>query len=99
MCPVSRRRLLGEGLALGTTLALVRMAHGQDALLDPASAEAIKLKYVEDARQASAAAPDANCASCGLYQGKKDAATGTCQAFPHKLVKAAGWCTSWAPQM
>ena len=26
-------------------------------------------------------------------------AQGPCQLFPGKLVKAAGWCTGWAPQM
>jgi hypothetical protein len=98
MCPISRRRLLGEGLAIGT-LSLAGVARADDPLLDPAAPEARKLKYVEDAHQASAAAPGATCASCGLYQGKKDAAAGPCQLYPHKLVKAPGWCTSWVPQM
>jgi hypothetical protein len=26
-------------------------------------------------------------------------AQGPCQLFPGKQVKAAGWCTGWAPQM
>jgi hypothetical protein len=100
MCPISRRQMLGEaaGLALGTWV-LAGTARADDSLLDPASPAAAKLKYVEDAHQASDAAPDATCANCGLYQGKKGVATGPCQLFPGKAVKAAGWCTSWAPQM
>lgn len=100
MCPISRRHLLGEaaGLALGA-LVLSGAARADDPLLSPADPAASKLKYVEDAHQAPDAMPGATCASCGLYQGKKDAATGACQVFPHKVVKAAGWCTSWAPQM
>ena len=100
MCPISRRQLLGEaaGLALGT-LALAGTARAEDPVVDPSSAAAIQFKYVEDAHQASAATPDAKCDTCGLYQGKKNSTTGACQLFPGKVVKAAGWCTAWAPQI
>jgi hypothetical protein len=99
--PISRRVLLCcaagtlSGLALGKATAQPAAAP----LLDPAASDAQKLKYVEDASQASGATRGASCANCSLYQGKTGAAAGPCQVFPGKWVKAAGWCTSWAPQM
>jgi len=101
---LSRRRLL-KRLALVVSLApvaasSVRSALAADAPLLPVSApEARAVQYVEDAREASAATPGNNCASCGLYQGAAGSAQGPCQLFPGKQVKAAGWCTAWAPQM
>jgi hypothetical protein len=101
MRPISRRQLFAEaaGLAVGTLTLASPAARAEDALLDPASPEAQKLKYVEDARQASGATQGATCASCSLYQGKNGASAGPCQRFPGKQVKAAGWCNVWAPQM
>jgi hypothetical protein len=69
------------------------------ALLDAGSAEAQAVKYVEDAARASGATPGSRCANCGLYQGADGSIQGPCQIFPGKAVKAAGWCSSWAPQM
>ena len=68
-------------------------------LLAISAPEARAVKYVEDARQASAATAGSNCANCGLYQGPSGSAQGPCQLFTGKQVKAAGWCTAWAPQM
>ena len=101
---LSRRRLL-RGLALAVSLAplagsRVRSAPAADApLLAISAPEARAVKYVEDARQASAATAGSNCANCGLYQGPSGSAQGPCQLFTGKQVKAAGWCTAWAPQM
>ena len=101
--PLSRRRLLR--LALAVSLAPVaagraRVALAADApLLAVGAPEAQAVKYVEDARQASAATAGSNCANCGLYQGPSGSAQGPCQLFAGKQVKAAGWCTAWAPQM
>ena len=53
----------------------------------------------ENARDAKGASPGSNCANCGLYQGANGSARGPCSLFPGKEVKAAGWCSSWAPQM
>lgn len=42
---------------------------------------------------------DQFCKNCMFYveAGKKDGAVvGTCQLIPKKLVKAEGWCNSWA---
>jgi hypothetical protein len=102
---LSRRRLL-QRLALGVSLApaagaALRAAVGAAAvpLLQMSSTEAKAVNYVEDAKQAKGAAPGNTCANCGLYQGANGSSQGPCQLFPGKNVKAAGWCSSWAPQL
>jgi hypothetical protein len=102
---LSRRRLL-QRLALAVSLAPVAagrlraaLAATDTPLLAVSAPEAQAVKYVEDARAASAATPGSNCGSCGLYQGASDSTQGPCQLFPGKQVKAAGWCTAWAPQL
>jgi hypothetical protein len=98
----ARRRLL-QRLALGVPLIALgvkpRARAAAAPLLDVTSPEAKAVKYVEDAVMASGATPGNNCASCALYQGADGAQQGPCQIFPGKDVKAAGWCSSWAPQM
>jgi hypothetical protein len=100
----ARRRLL-KHLSLAVPLAVIgvrpraRGAAAATPLLDPASAEAKAVKYVEDAAGASGAAPGSTCANCALYQGADGSKRGACQIFPGKEVEAAGWCASWAPQM
>jgi High potential iron-sulfur protein len=100
----SRRRLL-QKLTLGVPLlslaaSQVNAALAADApLLSPDAKEAKAVKYVEDASKAQGALPGSTCANCALYQGHSGAPAGACQIFPGKQVKAAGWCSSWAPQM
>jgi High potential iron-sulfur protein len=100
----SRRRLL-QKLTLAVPLlplAVSRLstALAADApLLSPDAKEATAVKYVEDASKAKGAAPGSTCANCALYQGQAGKTEGPCQIFPGKQVKAAGWCSSWAPQM
>jgi hypothetical protein len=60
---------------------------------DPA---ARAVHYVEDARHASGVTNDATCASCSLYSGAGGTERGSCTLFPGKLVRAAGWCSSWS---
>ncbi|HEY0767494.1 MAG TPA: high-potential iron-sulfur protein [Steroidobacteraceae bacterium] len=102
--PLSRRGLL-KRLALAVWLAPVaasslRSALAADApLLAVSAPEARAVKYVEDVRNASGAPPGSNCANCGLYQGASGSLQGPCQLFAGKQVKAAGWCTAWAPQL
>jgi High potential iron-sulfur protein len=103
--PLSRRRLL-QRLALGLSLAplaagVVRAAPAAAAAppLQVSSPEAKAVNYVENAKQAKGATPGSTCANCGLYQGANGSTQGPCQLFPGKSVKAAGWCSSWAPQM
>ena len=101
---LSRRKLLTR-LALGVGLAplaavTVRPALAAESPLLPVSApEAKAVTYVEVAAQAKEAPPGSSCANCALYQGAYGSAQGLCQLFPGKDVKAAGWCSSWAPQM
>jgi hypothetical protein len=99
-----RRRLL-QRLTLGASVAplaagALRNAYAASApLLSVNAAEAKAVKYVENAKEAHGATPGSNCANCVLYQGPSGATQGPCQLFPGKEVKAAGWCSSWAPQM
>ena len=99
---LARRQLLLR-LACGVPLAalgLEPLARAAAApLLDVGSPEARAVKYVENAATAGGAAAGSTCANCGLYQGAGDAKQGPCQLFPGRDVKAAGWCSSWAPQM
>jgi hypothetical protein len=101
---LSRRRLL-QKLGIGVSLLplaayQLKAALAADApLLSPDAKEAQAVKYVEDAAKAKGALPGSTCANCALYQGHSGAPTGPCQIFAGKQVKAAGWCSSWAPQM
>jgi High potential iron-sulfur protein len=85
--------------AVSSRQALANAAAGALPLLSSDDPQAKQLKYVTDAKQASAAKPDSTCANCALYQGSYGSAQGPCQIFPGKAVKAAGWCSAWAPQM
>ncbi len=103
MRSLGRRRLL-QSLALGVPLAALGVkpvARAADAAprLDVASPEARAVQYVEDAARAKGATPGSTCANCALYQGADGSKQGPCQIFPGKEVIAAGWCSSWAPQM
>jgi hypothetical protein len=96
------RRFLLKSVAVGATLlsARPRSSAAADAPLISENDPAAKaVKYVDDAKKAKAAAPGNTCANCGLYQGKEGAKLGPCQIFPGKSVTAAGWCSSWAPQI
>jgi|SRR4051812_2691166 hypothetical protein len=100
---LSRRHLL-QSLTIGVPLlpltGPLRTALAADApMLSPDAKEAKAVKYVEDASKAQGALKGSTCANCGLYQGHSGAATGPCQIFPGKSVTAAGWCSSWAPQI
>jgi len=101
---ISRRRLLGRAaLTVALTPLVVRKlssAVGAGTILvNPAEPAAKAVKYVEDAKHGQGATVGSKCANCGLYQGASGSVEGPCQIFPGKDVKAAGWCTSWAPQM
>lgn len=96
--PTRRRFLLGATLA---PLALTRLETGRAAdqpLLSADDPAATKVKYIEDASKEKSAKGN-KCATCSLYEGAYNSAQGPCQIFPDKQVKAAGWCTSWAPQI
>jgi hypothetical protein len=99
---LSRRRLLAR-LAAGAALVpfglMLQRVRAAPPLLSPAAPEAKAVHYVEDAKQAKGAIAGDSCANCALYQGASGSLEGPCQIFSGKDVKAAGWCSSWAPQM
>jgi hypothetical protein len=104
---LTRRTVLGR-IAFGMTstpiaVATWRQSRAADAaslpLLSVDAPAAKSVKYVESAAQAPGRVPDSSCANCGLYQGAAGSTLGPCQLFPGKAVRAAGWCSSWAPQM
>ena len=99
----SRRKFVRK-LMLGATLAPLAMARlsasraADQPLLSPDDPAARKVRYVEDASKEKSA--DGNkCANCALYEGTYKSTQGPCQIFPDKQVKAAGWCSAWAPQI
>ena len=102
---LSRRQLLQRltlGVALGPVAASAlrtALAATSAALLAVDSPEAKAVHYVENASSAREAKPGSNCANCGLYQGANGSTQGPCSLFAGKQVKAAGWCSSWAPQL
>lgn len=100
---ITRRRLLKTGLTVAVTPLLASQAAPAIAvgalLVNPAEPAAKAVKYVEDAKLAAGATAGATCANCALYLGASGSAQGPCQIFSGKQVKAAGWCSSWAPQM
>jgi hypothetical protein len=104
MSLMSRRSLL-RGVAAGATVTGFTALHSRAAraadspLISENDPAAKAVKYVDDASRAKGAKPGSTCANCGLYQGKDGAKSGPCQIFPGKSVTAAGWCSSWAPQI
>jgi High potential iron-sulfur protein len=99
----SRRRfvkklMLGAALAPLTARHLTSARAADQPLLSPEDPAARKVKYTEDASQEKASNGN-KCATCSLYEGTYASTRGPCQIFPDKQVKAAGWCTSWAPQL
>jgi hypothetical protein len=99
----TRRRFI-QKFVLGATLVPVALTGFDESraadqpLLSPADPDAAKVKYTEDASK-EASAKGNKCATCGLYEGPNNSTQGPCQLFPNKLVEAAGWCNSWAPQL
>lgn len=104
MSAMSRRSLL-RSVAAGATLASVAALRPGTAgaadgpLISESDPTAKAVKYVDDVKKALGAKPGNTCANCALYQGKDGAKSGPCQIFPGKSVTAAGWCSSWAPQI
>ena len=93
----TRRRLL-RTLVLGMSLAPIGApaVPAEPPLISENDPAAKMVHYIEDARRASGATDGATCASCSLYSGGGGADRGSCTLFPGKLVRAAGWCSSWS---
>lgn len=68
-------------------------ADGHLPMVDPESAQATALQYMEESDK-----PEQNCANCTLYQGKVDGKAGPCPLFPGNEVTAAGWCSAYVPK-
>jgi hypothetical protein len=92
--PLSRRALLTR-VALGLSLSPMALA-AEPPLLSEKDSKAREVHYVEDASRAKDAQPGANCSNCSIYSSPAGATAGQCTLFPGKLVKAAGWCSSWS---
>ena len=88
--------MMGAGAAVVPLSALVGSlpSHAQDdlPLVDPESAQAQALQYVEQSEVEEQA-----CSNCSLYQGGEDSEQGPCPLFPGNAVKAAGWCSAYVP--
>lgn len=107
----SRRRalkLIGGGVAL-IPLASLRTAAAEGEMPQVAEDDpaALALGYKHNAaevdvakypRKAGDDGAKQKCSSCVLFQGKDGADWGGCSIFPGKQVKAAGWCSAWAPK-
>jgi hypothetical protein len=94
-----RKLLVGAALAPLATARLTTSEATELPLLNPDDPDAKKVKYTENATTAKATAKDNNCGNCALYEGTYKSAQGPCQIFPGQDVKAAGWCSAWAPQL
>jgi hypothetical protein len=95
----SRRRLLKQ-LALAasvSTLASTQLRAADLPLIDVNDPVAKAVKYVEDTKTVKESEGN-RCDTCSLYGGKDGTTQGPCLIFKGKAVKAAGWCSSWAPQ-
>ena len=95
------RRALLRQAALGLSLAPLALADAPKAqsasapLITEQDPAAKAVHYVEDASRATGAQSGADCSHCSIYSSA-GADRGTCTLFPGKLVKAAGWCSSWS---
>lgn len=109
----SRRRFLTlAAVATATAPQALRAFGAEAAALAPAAAKPLPrlaltdataeaLAYAEDATKVKHAALKAgsDCASCNLYKGDRDAATGPCMLFPKNSVVANGWCGARAKKI
>lgn len=100
---ISRRTLLKRftlGAALIPALNVTSENAFADAPLLRIDDPAAKARgYVDDASKPSPAPIGKTCKNCALYEGDEGSTQGPCSIFPGKQVKAAGWCSAWAPQM
>jgi hypothetical protein len=101
---ISRRRLLGGGLAALFALRLVRAAlaavpGAPRTPLDEQDVAAKAYAYQQDARSVDPRLfpgyrRGQSCSTCALIELGSARMRG-CSLFPGRLVAAAGWCRSW----
>ena len=99
MTDKTRRRFIGMVGAAGAVVPLSTIvgtlpsrAQGDLPLVDPESAQAQALQYVEESPN-----PEQNCANCSLYQAEEGAEQGPCPLFPGNAVLANAWCSAYVP--
>jgi len=73
--------------------ALPSHADGHLPMVDPESAQATALQYMEASDK-----PEQNCSNCTLYQGKAGGKAGPCPLFPGNEVTSTGWCSAYVPK-
>lgn len=102
MTDKKRRRLvtlMGAGAAavpLGAVVGtLPSRARAQDdlPLVDPNSAQAQALQYVENSEVEGQV-----CSNCSLYQADESAEQGPCPLFPGNAVLGSAWCSAYVPR-
>jgi len=94
------RRAMLQRIALGLSLAPLALrttarAANSPPLLSEQDPAAKAVHYVEDASRAKDASAGADCSNCSIYTAA-GGTQGSCTLFKDKLVKAAGWCSSWS---
>lgn len=100
---ISRRALLKALMLSAASIPALDVssenAFADDALLRIDDPAAKTRSYVDDASKSNSAPAGKTCKNCALYEGAEGSTQGPCSIFPGKQVKAAGWCSAWAPQM
>jgi hypothetical protein len=95
------RRVLLRRAALGLSLPALLLgklspaAEAQLPLISEQDPAAKAVHYVDGVSRAKGAQSGADCSNCSLYSAAGET-QGGCTLFPGKLVKAAGWCSSWS---
>jgi hypothetical protein len=94
---IRRKFLLACSIAAATPLAARSAFAQQKQKVDPGSAQAKALNYVEDASKAKDPKhkPDQFCHNCQMFQAGPNEAWGPCAIFAGNLVANKGWCSAW----
>lgn len=98
MTDIKRRKFvtfLGAGAAVVPLSALITSlpSHAADPAVDPESAQAKALQYVEMTE-----VEGKMCSGCALYSGADGDEMGGCPLFPGSSVAAKGWCSAFVPK-
>jgi hypothetical protein len=99
----SRREVL-RTLATAAALAAGRSHAADAAKLDVHDPAAMKLGYVENAKNVDTKkfpqfVAGSNCDNCLQLQGKPGNEYRPCTLFQGKLVAVGGWCSGWTAEM
>lgn len=97
----NRRTFVIQSVVGAGALATAGLAQAQAPLVQDTEPQAVALGYKNDATKVDKAkypkyAPDQQCSTCALYQGKPTDAAAGCPLFAGKQVAAKAWCSAWA---